>query len=119
MLEVAIGTPDLQWSECWGYVAPDDRKAEQILPECTSILVPMDWERPRANRRIAIALARIPATDPSARVGTLMFNPGGPMPAIDNIGKFSATLNKHFDIGQSVLYVQSSYTDEWFSHYGS
>jgi pimeloyl-ACP methyl ester carboxylesterase len=39
--------------------------------------VPLDYDRPR-NRRITLALIRLPATDQARRVGTLFPNPGGP-----------------------------------------
>lgn len=56
------------WSSC----------ANQESPwECGAITVPMDYSRPGA-RQIAIALTRLPAADPSRRIGSLVLNPGGP-----------------------------------------
>ncbi|GAA3074652.1 alpha/beta fold hydrolase [Streptosporangium carneum] len=45
--------------------------------DCGTVSVPIDWNR-RNGPRIALALARHKATDPAARVGSLLINPGGP-----------------------------------------
>ena len=39
--------------------------------------VPLDYDRPR-GAKISLALARLPATDPARRIGSLFLNPGGP-----------------------------------------
>jgi pimeloyl-ACP methyl ester carboxylesterase len=44
---------------------------------CASVSVPLDYRRPTA-RRLAIALAEQPASDPAHRIGALVYNPGGP-----------------------------------------
>jgi pimeloyl-ACP methyl ester carboxylesterase len=65
--------------------------------ECATLTAPMDWDlydshqavasreatesqKPGTytGRRVRIALARIPATDPSSRIGAIVVNPGGP-----------------------------------------
>lgn len=45
--------------------------------QCAAIRVPVDWSRPGAGS-LDLAVARRPATDPAARVGTLVLLPGGP-----------------------------------------
>ena len=45
--------------------------------ECTSVTVPVDWEAPE-GRTIELAVVRMPATDADARIGSLLYNPGGP-----------------------------------------
>jgi pimeloyl-ACP methyl ester carboxylesterase len=45
--------------------------------ECATARVPLDYGRPH-GRKISLALARIPAADPDARIGSLFLNPGGP-----------------------------------------
>ena len=45
--------------------------------ECATLHVPMDYARP-GDKRIDIALSRVPATDPTRRIGSLLVNPGGP-----------------------------------------
>ncbi|KAK4497470.1 hypothetical protein PRZ48_011921 [Zasmidium cellare] len=82
----------LVWSECKVHQAVDNT-------ECASMTVPLDWDHPHANKNITIALARMPATDPSSRIGALLFNPGGPgASAISSMDTFSPRLNKYFDI---------------------
>lgn len=53
------------WSECGGSF------------ECATVDVPLDYADP-AGESISIALKRLPAAQPSARLGSLLLNPGGP-----------------------------------------
>lgn len=63
--------------------------------------VPMDWSHQRSNQTITIALGRLRCTDPTTRIGNLVFNPGGPgHEAMSFLHKFSDRLNRHFDIGK-------------------
>ncbi|MEO7397473.1 MAG: alpha/beta fold hydrolase [Ilumatobacteraceae bacterium] len=65
------GLPDIDpvaWTDCPDQAAPW---------QCGSITVPMDYARPAA-RQLTIALNRLPATDRSVRIGSLILNPGGP-----------------------------------------
>jgi pimeloyl-ACP methyl ester carboxylesterase len=39
--------------------------------------VPLDYDRPK-GKQITLALARLPAADPSRKIGSLFLNPGGP-----------------------------------------
>jgi pimeloyl-ACP methyl ester carboxylesterase len=45
--------------------------------ECARLLVPLDYAAPRGEQ-IQITVVRRPADDPSARIGPLLMNPGGP-----------------------------------------
>ena len=45
--------------------------------QCGSIPAPLDYDRPR-RATIDVALIRRPASDPDARIGSLLVNPGGP-----------------------------------------
>jgi pimeloyl-ACP methyl ester carboxylesterase len=45
--------------------------------QCGSVPVPKDYEHPRQGT-IDVALIRLPASDPAARIGSLLVNPGGP-----------------------------------------
>jgi pimeloyl-ACP methyl ester carboxylesterase len=70
--------------------------------DCASLSVPVDWARP-GGPRFDLALARRKATDPSARIGSLLINPGGPGGSgIDFArradGYFSEELRSRFDI---------------------
>jgi pimeloyl-ACP methyl ester carboxylesterase len=60
--------PVLAWSPC-GEAFPGS--------ECSSATVPLDHDRP-LGPTTWIALARIPASDPKNKVGTVFVNPGGP-----------------------------------------
>lgn len=67
----ATGTPQsapmLQWLPCPGHDGV----------ECAQLPVLIDPAAPELGR-ISLALARRPATDPSARIGSLVIEPGGP-----------------------------------------
>ncbi len=45
--------------------------------ECATVQVPLDYDAPDGER-LQLALLRVPATDPSRRIGSLLVNPGGP-----------------------------------------
>ena len=53
------------WTDCGGSF------------ECATVDVPLDYADP-GGESISIALKRLPATDPQARLGSLLVNPGGP-----------------------------------------
>ncbi|MEV0201497.1 alpha/beta hydrolase [Nonomuraea sp. NPDC050691] len=61
------GAAAVAWAPC----------AEDPAVECGTLTVPVDWSRP-AGGTIELALARRKATDPSARIGSVVINPGGP-----------------------------------------
>jgi pimeloyl-ACP methyl ester carboxylesterase len=73
---VASGTgsaavPGLDWGSC----AAEGEGLEAF--QCASAVVPLDYDKPK-GRQITLALARLPASDPSRRIGSLFLNPGGP-----------------------------------------
>jgi pimeloyl-ACP methyl ester carboxylesterase len=89
----AEGQP-LDWGRC-----PD--VAESARFECASMRVPLDYAKPDGER-IAIALIRLPATDRARRIGSLVFNFGGPggsgvSTLLDAASAF-ATLGKRYDL---------------------
>jgi pimeloyl-ACP methyl ester carboxylesterase len=45
--------------------------------ECGTLEVPLDYDDPDGEQ-IELALTRLPAADPDARIGSLLANPGGP-----------------------------------------
>ncbi|MEO3871160.1 alpha/beta hydrolase [Nonomuraea sp. B12E4] len=63
----AASTRGISWAPC-----PEDPTAE-----CGTLTVPVDWNKPRGET-IELAVARRQATDPTARMGALVINPGGP-----------------------------------------
>jgi pimeloyl-ACP methyl ester carboxylesterase len=70
--------------------------------QCASVTVPKDYDSPNAGT-IQLAVAKSPATNPGARIGSLFFNFGGPgAPAAIYVQVFGSTLfpvlNERFDI---------------------
>jgi len=64
----SAAVPRLHWASCGeGFEAF----------QCATAVVPLDYDRP-SGRQITLALARLPASDPSRRIGSLFINPGGP-----------------------------------------
>ncbi len=59
--------PQLEWESC----------RQEPAYECAFARVPLDYDEPDGPRT-RIALARVAATDPARRIGTLFLNPGGP-----------------------------------------
>ncbi|MBB5122112.1 alpha/beta hydrolase [Streptomyces eurocidicus] len=51
--------------------------AENPSAQCGTIRVPLDWKR-TTGEQIDVRVARVPARDRAHRVGSLLFNPGGP-----------------------------------------
>jgi pimeloyl-ACP methyl ester carboxylesterase len=75
---------------------------DQHDAQCATLRLPVDWSDP-GGATFGLALARRPATDPAARIGTLIFGPGGPGDSgVDRVandpGHFSDDLHRHFDI---------------------
>lgn len=84
----AAGTID--WTPC----------AENADLDCGTVTVPVDWAAPTGST-IEIALARHRATDPDARVGSLLINPGGPgQSGVNSVlsSTFDGDLARRFDI---------------------
>ena len=70
--------------------------------QCARLLVPFDYKRP-AWRRFSLPVIRLPATDPRARIGSLMVNPGGPggsgvQYALEARTQVSAAVRARFDV---------------------
>jgi len=61
-------TPQLTWQAC-----VDGPPGAQ----CSVATVPLDYDHPRGST-IGLTLAKIPATNPAERIGTVFINPGGP-----------------------------------------
>jgi pimeloyl-ACP methyl ester carboxylesterase len=60
-----LQVPNIDWKACGGPY------------ECAQAPVPLDYDDPHGPT-IPIALIRLPASDPSRRIGSLFTNPGGP-----------------------------------------
>jgi pimeloyl-ACP methyl ester carboxylesterase len=84
--------PALSWASCGD--APG--------VQCATADLPMDYDHPQGTQ-VHIAVARVPATDPTQRIGSLFLNFGGPgAPAVDYLQSegagLLAGLNARFDI---------------------
>jgi pimeloyl-ACP methyl ester carboxylesterase len=71
--------------------------------ECATLDVPLDYDDPE-GATVSMAVIRHPATDPDARIGSVVFNPGGPggagLPAVDFLvgeGRIPDELLARFD----------------------
>ncbi|MEU3937880.1 alpha/beta hydrolase [Streptomyces sp. NPDC029044] len=87
-------TEPLRWAPC----------AEAAKPgaECATLSVPVDWAYPDGPR-FELAVARRKATGPGARVGSMVFGPGGPGDSgvrmvVDRVSRFSPEVRRRFDI---------------------
>ncbi|MER7211612.1 alpha/beta hydrolase [Streptosporangium sp. NPDC000239] len=69
--------------------------------ECGKLAVPVDWNDP-GGPTIDLAVARLKATDPAARIGSLLLHPGGPGSSgvgyALSLNNFSPELKRRFDI---------------------
>jgi pimeloyl-ACP methyl ester carboxylesterase len=64
----AAPSPKIAWSPCNRQLGPF---------ECSTVQVPLDYDSSDGGT-ISIAVVRLPASDPSRRIGSLFLNPGGP-----------------------------------------
>ena len=73
--------------------------------ECATLSVPLDYADPDGEQ-ITIGLNRLPARDPAHRIGSLIFNPGGPGGAASPVVAreasgtpvFTPAVRDHFDL---------------------
>ena len=70
--------------------------------ECATLTVPLDHSRPD-GATIELAVARVQTSDPSRRIGSLVFNPGGPGGSgiqflAGAAGSFPAEIAERFDL---------------------
>ncbi|MFF4412036.1 alpha/beta fold hydrolase [Streptosporangium sp. NPDC001559] len=74
---------------------------EDPAVECGTLTVPIDWSKPYGDT-LDLALARRRATDPSARIGSLLTNPGGPggsgVSDVLRAPSFSEEIRRRFDV---------------------
>jgi pimeloyl-ACP methyl ester carboxylesterase len=101
---------ELLWSPCPAPLATtatpvvDPAKFPPGL-QCATLPVPLDYRQPEGEQ-ITIGLNRLPAFDPEQRIGSLVFNPGGPggaatdIIALEALGAplFTPAVRANFDI---------------------
>ncbi len=70
---------ELGWSGCEPFATGRDERSlfRAANLECARVTVPLDYTKP-AGESVSIAVLRRPADDESARIGSLLVNPGGP-----------------------------------------
>nr|WP_221473967.1 alpha/beta fold hydrolase [Planomonospora venezuelensis] len=78
----APGGPErgaISWETCTDIKRPDGQGPATPDPnlQCGTLAVPLDYAKP-GGETIDIALVRVKATGPGARIGSLLFNFGGP-----------------------------------------
>ncbi|MEU8143069.1 alpha/beta fold hydrolase [Nonomuraea sp. NPDC048901] len=88
----STSTTPISWQPC----------TEDPAVDCGTLSVPLDWANP-GGEQIQLALARRKATNPSARIGSLVVNPGGPGGSGKQIVlrdrlPFSSEITSRFDI---------------------
>ena len=71
--------------------------------QCARLLVPFDYAHPGNGKRFSLPVIKLAATDPAARLGALVINPGGPGGSgVDYAqgarSEFPAALRARFDI---------------------
>ncbi|NRB36832.1 MAG: alpha/beta fold hydrolase [Pseudomonadales bacterium] len=87
---------ELVWQSCY--------EGGDFPFECTTLYVPMNHQDPSDEKQVAIAMLRIPSTQPEFKRGSLFFHPGGPGPSGIELFKAGATevvpdiLRAHYDI---------------------
>jgi pimeloyl-ACP methyl ester carboxylesterase len=95
---VSTSTPStLKWHSCSPTSPP--------VLQCAELQVPLDYSHPQ-GAKITLGLDRLKAEDPQHRIGSLVFNPGGPggsgvaIVALEALGKhlFTSTVRTSFDL---------------------
>jgi len=96
----------LEWTTC---PVPESDAATPVAIdpslECASLQVPLDYDDP-TGEQITIGMNRLPARDPEKRIGSLIFNPGGPGGAgsvyvgrqASGMSLFTPAVLDHFDV---------------------
>ncbi|MET0967435.1 MAG: alpha/beta hydrolase [Nakamurella sp.] len=95
---------ELDWGSCAALTTGEDTKFYQSASlQCADLTVPLVYDDPTGTT-ITIKVLRKPATDQSARIGSVVINPGGPgasgVEAAGSLGAFGVgkDLNERFDL---------------------
>ena len=92
-----VEVPELTWTSCGTTPAGTEAGVQ-----CATAELPLDYDDPEGDQ-VRLAVARVPATDPANRIGSLFINLGGPSGTIvdvlqENGGTIWPTLNQRFDL---------------------
>ncbi|MFJ1702631.1 alpha/beta hydrolase [Kitasatospora sp. NPDC088346] len=95
----AFYAQQITWAPC-----PADPAEPDAVPglQCGRLHVPLDYTEP-ATEALDLALIKLPAAQPTQRVGSLIVNPGGPGGSgVDMVrgstARFDGALHDHFDV---------------------
>lgn len=87
-----VPAPTVRWERCGnGPQAAVPARAGRLRLECADVKVPLDYDQPRGTQT-TLHLAKVPATGPGRRIGTLFVNPGGPGAASSEFAPYAAEL---------------------------
>lgn len=97
----------LDWGSCRGFAESNEQLSyfRNSSLQCARLTVPLSYDEPDGPT-IDLAVLKAPATDNSRRIGSLIFNPGGPGGSgIDTVAQFvgagvsgARQLNRSFDL---------------------
>ncbi|NRQ31104.1 alpha/beta fold hydrolase [Nonomuraea sp. NN258] len=93
----------ITWGPCTDIKRPDGEKPARQDPsvKCGKLAVPLDYAKPDGEK-IDLALIKIPAGDPKKRIGSLVFNFGGPgasgVDTLDQAAKTLGGLRSRYDL---------------------
>ncbi|MEV7004650.1 alpha/beta hydrolase [Streptomyces sp. NPDC093982] len=89
---LAAQKPD--WTSCPTSTSPSARPTNDARWECSEVEVPLDWSKPD-GKSMKLALIRAKATGPGRRIGSLVFNFGGPgTPGVTTLPLAAKTYDK-------------------------
>ncbi|WP_336213578.1 alpha/beta hydrolase [Nonomuraea sp. LPB2021202275-12-8] len=100
------GAPEMEkiaWGPCTDITRPDGEPPAQqdATARCGKLAVPLDYGAPD-GAKIDIALIKLAATDRRNRIGSLLFNFGGPgasgVDTLDQAAKSLSTLRSRYDL---------------------
>jgi len=101
--DVVPVTEPIAWGVCTDITRPDGEPPirQDAGVRCGRLSVPLDYANPN-GKKIQIALIKLAATDPRKRIGSLVFNFGGPgasgVDTLDQAAKSLTTLRARYDL---------------------
>ncbi|MEU4405534.1 alpha/beta hydrolase [Streptosporangium sp. NPDC023963] len=99
----ATPAESIAWGPCTDIKRPGGETPSKQNPaqQCGKLKVPLDYARPDGES-IEIAVIRVKAADPGRRIGSLVFNFGGPgasgVDTMSQAAKAFTTLNSRYDL---------------------
>ncbi|WP_214320406.1 alpha/beta hydrolase [Nonomuraea sediminis] len=103
MLPSATNSGGIAWGPCTDVTRPGGQTPtrQESTMQCGKLAVPLDYAKPEAGT-IEMAVIKIPATGPGKRLGSLVFNFGGPgasgVDTMAQAAKAFPRLNTQYDL---------------------